>query len=419
MASLEFPSLPWPAGGETGGPASLAGREEITAHCIASLEALERAAPAWDDLWRRSDRSSPLLRADRLAAWCRRFAPGARFRAVVVGDGDALIAALPIVGSRLPFVGQGPNNHWSATGDLMVDASAEPGSWTGPLLAGLRRLPWACIVYRACPCEAPAWRHLASEAGRHGLLFRSRATDACGILRLDARMLKDGPGGSRNHRRNVGKAVRRLEAAGGGAFKVHEPAHPDEVDRLMGIGFTIEDTGWKGRGASSVLRTPGMRDYFIDESRSLAARGNLLLFFLEYLEKPIAFQYAFRGKDAVILSKTGYDEEFARLSPGHVMTLDMVKHLAARGAAEVEFGPMTEATAHWVDGSYPTGTVVLARKDLLGRAVFSIADRLLAWKARRRKSPPPPLGGLRRATGGAEKPSRAPGIAPGSGARGD
>ena len=84
---------------------------------IQSVGELRAMAPAWDDLWRRSDVTLPVVRAELLAQWLEQFAPGTDFRGLVVEDQGQWVAALPLVGRRLgPVLRAGgmPSNEWSA-----------------------------------------------------------------------------------------------------------------------------------------------------------------------------------------------------------------------------------------------------------------------------------------------------------------
>ena len=85
----------------------------------------------------------------------------------------------------------------------------------------------------------------------------------------------------------------------------------------------------------------------------------------------------------LFLSKTGYDEEYARMSPGHALTLDLLDHLEARGEAlDVDFGNMSEATAHWADSSYAVGTVLIGKDTAAGQLVFAAMRAARSWKKR-------------------------------------
>ena len=109
---------------------------------IQSLAALRAAAPAWDDLWRRSDCTSPLARAEPIADWLAHFASASRFQALVVAHEGRWLAALPLVERRVAGVlraGALPCNAWPSGATLLWDAAATDDARVGAAVAEARR----------------------------------------------------------------------------------------------------------------------------------------------------------------------------------------------------------------------------------------------------------------------------------------
>ena len=91
---------------------------------LRSVEELRAAAPAWDDLWRRSATTYPTVRAEMVAQWIERFAPRANFTSIVVEIEGRYAAALPLMIRKLGGVfraGALPCNEWTSSGDLLWD----------------------------------------------------------------------------------------------------------------------------------------------------------------------------------------------------------------------------------------------------------------------------------------------------------
>ena len=106
--------LPTPRGSRvvSGSGRQDAKQDHYPSNTIAELRA---AAPTWDDLWQRSDCTSPLAQAGPIADWLAHFAPADRFRALVVADAGRWLAALPLVERRMAGVlraGALPCNAW-------------------------------------------------------------------------------------------------------------------------------------------------------------------------------------------------------------------------------------------------------------------------------------------------------------------
>ncbi len=371
-----------------------------------SVAELRASAAEWDDLWLRSTTAAPASRAELIAQWLEHFAPRKDFRAVVVERGGHFVAALPLLGGRkgrLISVGMLPNNGWSACGNLLWDPLAGGEPALSALAAGLRQLPWRMLWLYGVPFEQPQWlafRHAAEAAGLPidvSLDFLVGQVDfAGGWPAMQAAW-------SGNHRRHMRKAARKAEEEGGVTLRViRKFASPVEVAELIRRGFEVEDRSWKGDGTgSSVLRTPGMLDFFIRQGQTLAKLDQLQLTFLDRAEapspdpsphrgmgenSPIAFEYGWLAKDVYFTPKVGYDAAFSHLSPGQLLRYFSFEQYAAAGSPKLVdfFGPLADATSKWVTRTYPVGRLAVGCGSRLGRLGLSALLRLRGW---RRRSP--------------------------------
>jgi CelD/BcsL family acetyltransferase involved in cellulose biosynthesis len=115
---------------------------------IPSREALLDHAEAWDDLWRRSEVSTPSACARLLALWLETFAPDRRFLALAVAREGQLVAALPLVGRRLKGVLElagMPSNQWADCGEFLLDPAGDVDAVVAFLAAALRRIHWPLL----------------------------------------------------------------------------------------------------------------------------------------------------------------------------------------------------------------------------------------------------------------------------------
>jgi CelD/BcsL family acetyltransferase involved in cellulose biosynthesis len=365
-------------------------------------DALLDAAPAWDDLWIRSDVTTPTARASLIALWLRHFAPSARFRALLVAREGRMLGALPLVEHRLGgmvSVAGLPSNHWASNGELLLDPDVDTEAVTDLIVAGLHRLPWRRLDFTPVPYEAARWQALRNALARAGqrfaanLQYRVGEVDATGDWETYFRSRAPG------HRQDCRTAEHRIERAGGGHLKVAGGSgYNGAVTDLVDKGFAVEDRSWKGDSGSSVLRTPGMLEYFRAEAELLAETGHLELVFLELADStPIAFCYCRRAKGVYFTAKIGYDPQFARLGPGRQAMMRRLRQLHMEAAIHrVDFaGPLVDWNRRWATSSYPVGRLAVARAGPTGRAYVALVAHLYprlkrlrrAWtrgKARRR-----------------------------------
>jgi CelD/BcsL family acetyltransferase involved in cellulose biosynthesis len=360
----------------------------LNIRALSSLAELRSLAPAWDDLWWRSEATLPTARAELIAQWVERFAPAAGFRALVVEDQGQWVAALPMVErrvARLLTAGTLPSNLWSPGGTLLWDASlAAEQSIADRLVEAMRRLPWQVLWLEEALWERAAWQTLIAAVRAAGMAMDCRSRWQVARIPIDHDWATCRGRWSRKHRQKMNSSLRRLSNRGSVRLRLHADFSGGELEPLLRRAFAVEDGGWKGRSGTSVLRSPGILDFFLRQSRQLAQWGHLELAFLECGGQAVAFCYGLTAKGVFHSLKIGYDPAYADCAPGQLLRHFLLERFHGdldRTALDCT-GPMTEAHQHWRPESYTMGRLLIAPRRWLGRAVVAAYQ---SWK-------PQPLG---------------------------
>lgn len=352
---------------------------------IRSVSELRTVAREWDDLWQRSEVTAPLVRAEAIAQWYEHFTPDGEFTAVIVGDCDRFLGAVPLVKRRLAGLipsGQMPNDPWSICGDLLFDDSVNSDAVLEILAEGMNRLRWPLFFFSATAYDAPRWQRFRAVTERRGWRSADHFDCRFGYASLEPNWTTQMAGWSAKHRRHMQRALRRAEREGGVTLRTVTSPADHEIDDLLRIGFEIEDRSWKGAAGTSVLRTPGKFELFCREARQLAACGQLHLAFLDYDGQPIAFEYGYIAKGIYFSPKIGFDADFARFTPGQLLRyLLFRKFTEERLVHAVDFwGPTTRATRKWSTSDYPRGRLILAPPRFVSRTLFNGLETAWRWK---------------------------------------
>jgi CelD/BcsL family acetyltransferase involved in cellulose biosynthesis len=351
-----------------------------------TIAELRAAAPAWNDLWQRSDCTSPLARAEPIADWLAHFAPASRFQALVLAQGGHWLAALPVVGRRMAGVlraGVLPCNAWPSGATLLWDAAATSDPRVDEALAaGLARLPWQLVFLEAAMPARASWQALLRTLTAAGVPCDLRTRWNVGRLAIE----HDWPAAygrlSQRHRRRMAASLGKLADRGEVRFELHAHLSPDELEPLLRQAWETEDRGWKRAAGTSVFQTPGAAEFMLAQARALAAEGRLLLAFLDCGRRNVAFCYGVLGKGVFHSFKIAYDPAFAPLSPGHLLQYHLLQALHAdpQVTAVDYIGEMTEYHARWRPEPYPFARLAFARRgSALGRAAL--------WGFQRMKGP--------------------------------
>ena len=335
---------------------------------------IRSAASQWDDLWDRSKVTVPVARAEFVAHWIERCAPGLKVRALAVEQDGRFVAALPLIGGRLKrvmSVGKLPCSNWSWAGDLLLDPASDSAGLE-VLLTGIRRLGWPLIWIDDAHFDATHWQHFIAAAQACGFQTHTRESFRVATVEID----HDWPGYERRLARNLRRQMKRMEQrakeTGDVKLTVYRDASPEEIEPLLRRGFAIEDSGWKGSAGTSVLKWPERFAFHLQEATEVAKIGALQLSFLEIADRPIAFEYGWNCKGVYHSFKVGYDEEFAELTPGQCIRHRLFERFFNDPTQRmVDFiGPVVEATSRWSTATYPVGRVVLSMGGLMGRFVL-------------------------------------------------
>jgi CelD/BcsL family acetyltransferase involved in cellulose biosynthesis len=334
-----------------------------------SAAALRAAAPAWNDLWHRTTGVLPTGRAEFVANWIEHFAPQQKFVAVGVEQDGQLVAALPLIEQRkAKFLRAGmlPRNDWCWGGSLLVDQTADTTQALQLLLGECRKLGWPLLWFDAAQLQDKSWQALLAAAETMGLSHLQRERFTIGTIEIADQLNHDWKAyekaWSGNHRRHMRKALRRSDEEGGVELDIRTPKTAAEIEPLLREGFEVEHRSWKGREGTSVLASPAMWKYYLDESALLAAAGVLELVFLRFRGKAIGFEYGWSSRGIYYTPKVGFDDEFSRFSPGQLLrNLLLEDFFKQPECLAVDFlGPLSEATAKWSTRTYPISRLVIA-----------------------------------------------------------
>lgn len=341
---------------------------------LASVDQLSAAAPAWDDLWRRSESTLPTLRAELLAQWVRQFAPRAEFHALAIEDQRRWVAALPLVRRKVARVvdaGALPLNEWSSSGDLLLDATARTETVLDLLVAAIVDLPWQLFWLDEVAVDAPRWKAFLAAVARAAMAAHYQEQGRIGRIEIDHDWDAYKHRWSRKHRQQMARHARRLAERGEVQLRLLSQLAPEEVEGWMRRGFEVEDRSWKGRAGTSVVRTPGMLDFFTRQAEQLARWGQLELAFLECGGQPIAFSYGLRAKGVYHSLKVGYDSRYASYSPGQLLRYYLYRQFFGDPwRRAIDHMTFSEAHQKWQPTTYCVGRLVIAPRRLLARAVL-------------------------------------------------
>ena len=298
--------------------------EEVTTS--AGLEAL---APAWHDLWRRAPAATPFHSPAWLLPWWREIG-GGELRVVVARQDERMIGLLPMFlqheGGKLLPLGIAISDY--------LDGLFEEGC--GSEIAGgmLRRL-----------AERHDWRRCELHPLRAGSpLLEARAAPGCSdeVLEFEPCLVLEVPAGARGLREVIPsgmrakfrQAERRAEKAGRVSL---ETATAATVSEILKAFFQLHEARWASRDAPGVLADPAIWRFHGAAAPHLLSAGFLRLQSLRLDERIVAVVYALFAKGCAYYYLSGFDPEFATISPGTLTVGHTIRQALGEGAREFDF----------------------------------------------------------------------------------
>jgi CelD/BcsL family acetyltransferase involved in cellulose biosynthesis len=319
---------------------------------LRSLEELRAAAPQWNDLWQRSACTYPTLRAEHVAQWIGHFAPQCKMIALAVEENGRYTTAMPLFERKLAHIFHAaafPCNEWSSSGDFLWDHENASPETLEQLFSALADLPVSLLWLDEIPTEFERWRMFIEAVGRRRWKKVTRLRWRAGRVKIGSDWLGYRSSWSRKHRQGMARAARQLSRNGDLRLRMVSQFAPGEAAEILIEGLDIENRSWKGDQGSSVLKTPGMKEFFLEQAELLARENHLELAFLETANRPVAFSYGHTAKGVYHSVKIGYDPAYADCSPGQVLRyflLERFFHESGRKALDF-LGPLTESHAAW------------------------------------------------------------------------
>ncbi len=355
--------------------------ESARLRLCADTDALERVVPGWDDL------TSSLRSPMQQLAWLRAAAelPNLRLHGLALDDGSA-VAPLESRRGRLEV---------ATVVQLYepVDLLWQDEDALGRLGDGLAHIR-APLLLRRVPAGSPAVRILKEAFHRRAVVAVHRQP---GLPVLELAGLEEEPESLLNsgRRSDLRRARRLAEQRGEVDVEVVSPS-PADVGELLDIALRVEAHSWKGRSGTALaqdsVRLPFYRRYALELSRA----GSLRIAFLRIDGRPIAMQLGVEHANRLWLLKIGYDQEYARCSPGQLLMLEVVRRAAAGGLETIEFlGSRAPWTETWTRQERPC----VAAAFYPFRACSTLPLARDAGRLLGKQKPPRPRTGLGQARG--------------------
>ena len=299
---------------------------------------MRAAAPEWNAL--AAAQRSPFLTVEWLTAWWESFGDGEPDVLTVREDGTLRAAAfLGRDGTRLTAPANDHSGDWDA---LAADEDARKGVWEQVARMGIPVLVLPAMHEAAAERLA---REVLQPAGYRVVAERGPESP---YLELPASYDELLASKSGNFRSQLGRRRRGLEREGELVFRTTRGGQ--DLDRDLDAMFAVEAAGWKSSEGTAILSDSRTQGLYRSFAHAAAEHGWLRLHMLELDGQAIAADYSCVFAGGEFLLKTGFDEEWSRLSPGLVLRGEVLRQAIEEGLGFYDFlGGPDHYKLRWTD----------------------------------------------------------------------
>jgi hypothetical protein len=190
---------------------------------------------------------------------------------------------------------------------------------------------------------------------------------------------------SPSRRSSFRRAKRKAHNIGPIDYEVLAP-EPCELPLLLAESLRVEAAGWKGRTGSALLSDLNRRQFYEKYAAIASTKRILRLCFMRIGGVVAATQIAVESGGRFWLLKVGYDEAFARCSPGHLLMVETLRYAAQRGLRTFEFlGSAEPWTQVWTQQVRPCVSVWAYPNNCRGVAAFTWDAVRFGWERLQRQ----------------------------------
>jgi hypothetical protein len=247
------------------------------------------------------------------------------------GDCPALIGALPVVsawrayGLPLPIFVNADRYDALGTPSLDRDHAKEAAH---DILRQARAAGAHALVLRNVALDGPAvtaFGHALADLQMTPRILRAQSRAVLDARRDPDELLREALGAKKL--KELRRQRKRLEDIGDVVFTI--AATPHDIAPALEVFLSLEASGWKGARGTALAQSENDATFIRNACLALAERGQCEILSLYAGNTPVAAAIVLRHLDRAFFFKIGIDEQFAKFSPGVLLTMELTRHLCA------------------------------------------------------------------------------------------
>ena len=180
------------------------------------------------------------------------------------------------------------------------------------------------------------------KSSRYKYFYSERETTSSQYINLTDNIEEFETKLSSKRKYDIKRARNKAEACGILKTEFIKPNN-NNINEILDLAFDIEHNSWKGDNSSSILSRPALNKFFRCYLKNACYKEKLLVAFLKIDEIAVAMQIAIIENNSLWLLKIGHRNSFQHISPGILLTHELIKHAIKKRLDKFEFLGSTES----------------------------------------------------------------------------
>lgn len=302
---------------------------------------------------------------------------------LLVTDGDIPVAIAPLVITKEPFNRLPARKvEFMCRMNLIIRSGKE--EVIGKLLDYLRCIQgsWDVIDFSDMEHDLEIIDLLEEEAKKSGFSFLIKDDHPYPYINMNTSWEEYWAKRSKSFKGNLRYSHKLMERMGdmGVNIKIYDSLHSQEMKKAIDKAFALSLKSWQAKAGIAAGSSKEAMDFYHGLMEIFSKKGKVEISFLEHKGIPVSFSMGIIYGDMYYPFKMGYDEEYAKMSPGNILTYSVLQKLFNNGVMRMEWlRGMFPQKRIWLTGIDSRAHVVIFKRSLPSRILKFSETRVRQW----------------------------------------
>lgn len=349
---------------------------ELDIERIHTLEDLEILEEDWNNLLEHNETKTVELTYEWQTTYWKQFHENSELFVLLVRDANSIVAIAPL---RLTYT-----RRFGARIRILEFIAAKESNYEDFIIRGNNRKALECIL-SYLKSNRKSWdvlslRHIPETSitahfllnNLDGSLLRRIADRAeCIFLKIN-KSWEEYAKGSKKARKKIEYRIRRLRRYG--EFDCFHCSTEEQIRSNLLRFFELHHKRWDPTETPSQFNDDRQREFYLEVTPKLLAKGLVDLFVLRLRETPVALIYSFLFGRNRLIQLIAYDTDYSKGAPLQVAHELLVEEAFADGVEVIDFGHYYPYKELWAGCFKNKVSIEIYPKRLLPWCIYALAE---------------------------------------------